>query len=305
DAFRELCVDTEQKELLDDLTDVDDSLLAVIYIDGNDMGNKIKACTEGKEQYPDCVEALRSFSLRTDEIFVKKPLEAIERCLRQKNENESDLIKAGNRKEHKYRKIIGGGDEITIICRAEDAADIVHAYFEELAKMQELAPGKPNASCAGIAIFHSHAPFADVYEIAEACCESGKKRTRESGSTVSYIDFHYCHSGITNELDVLRETQEKDLTARPYSVEKFAEFRKLIRILSHPCIGRSNVKSLGEAIIQGEAAYLLELERLRARDTEGDFTRLIDSAASDEEKKVLKQQIYDASVIFDLWKEDE
>ncbi|MBR1899066.1 MAG: hypothetical protein IJ825_09335 [Oscillospiraceae bacterium] len=305
DAFRELCVDTEQKELLDDLTDVDDSLLAVIYIDGNDMGNKIKACTEGKEQYPDCVEALRSFSLRTDEIFVKKPLEAIERCLRQKNENESDLIKAGNRKEHKYRKIIGGGDEITIICRAEDAADIVHAYFEELAKMQELAPGKPNASCAGIAIFHSHAPFADVYEIAEACCESGKKRTRESGSTVSYIDFHYCHSGITNGLDVLRETQEKDLTARPYSVEKFAEFRKLIRILSHPCIGRSNVKSLGEAIIQGEAAYLLELERLRARDTEGDFTRLIDSTASDEEKKDLKQQIYDASVIFDLWKEDE
>ncbi|MBQ8079432.1 MAG: hypothetical protein IJ236_05725 [Oscillospiraceae bacterium] len=122
---------------------------------------------------------------------------------------------------------------------------------------------------------------------------------------MSYIDFHYCHSGITNGLDVLRETQEKDLTARPYSVEKFAEFRKLIRVLSHPCIGRSNVKSLGEAIIQGEAAYLLELERLRARDTEGDFTRLIDSTASDEEKKDLKQQIYDASVIFDLWKEDE
>ena len=65
------------------------------------------------------------------------------------------------------------------------------------------------------------------------------------------------------------------------------------------------MKSLGEAIIQGEAAYLLELERLRARDTEGDFTRLIDSTASDEEKKDLKQQIYDASVIFDLWKEDE
>ncbi|MCR4646757.1 MAG: hypothetical protein K5695_15335 [Oscillospiraceae bacterium] len=274
-----------------------DSMLAVIYIDGNDMGNKIKKCTEGLTDYTESVKVLRDFSVRTRECFVDAPLRAIEERLAKLNERDAGKPKS---KPHKYRCIISDGDEITLVCRASDAADIVEAYFEALGKTEPLVPGIRNASCAGIAIFHSHAPFADVYQIAEACCESGKKKTRSSGSEVSYIDFHYCHAGITNELDVLREEQEQRYTARPYTVEDFAAFRDLMQILGKRCIGRSNVKSIGETIVRGDGAYQFELERICGRDTDGAFTGLVRAQTPG-----LKEQLYDASIVFDLWAEKE
>ncbi len=260
------------------------SMLAVIYIDGNDMGSKIRECTKGKNSYPECVDALRQFSLNTDRIFVEKPLAAIQTMLNDKGES-------------KYRKIIGGGDEITIICRAEDALDIVEEYFRVLGDSEALAPGIPNASCAGIALFHNHAPFASVYDIAESCCESGKKATRKFGSTISYVDFHYCHSGITNDLEVIRDAQEAEYSFRPYSMETLAEFIRIGKALSSS-IGRSNVKALGEAIIKGEPYYQIEIERIKSRN-KGKFCRLVDEYGENNEK--LRKIIYDISVIYDLW----
>lgn len=260
------------------------------------MGNKIKNCTEGKDDYAECVMALREFSLHTNEYFVDRPISAIERCLRAKNETEADLIAKNPYKAHKYRMIVGGGDEITIICRGSDALDVVKAYFDELSNTPELSPGIPNTSCAGIALFHSHASFADVYEIAESCCESGKKESHKPGNNGGYIDFHYCHSGITNELNVIREEQEADYTLRPYSLDEFEEFISVGRIMRS--VGRSNVKGLGGAVIKGISFFRFEIQRIRSRNYDG-FNELIDTYVNGEEK--LKRMIYDISVVYDLW----
>ena len=273
-----------------------DSILAVIYIDGNDMGNKIKNCTEGKDDYSECVMALREFSLHTNEYFVDRPISAIEQCLRAKNEKDADLIAIAPYKAHKYRMIVGGGDEITIICRGSDALDIVKAYFDELSNTPELSPGIPNTACAGIALFHSHAPFADVYKIAESCCESGKKESHKPNNNNNYIDFHFCHSGITNELEAIRDKQEANYTLRPYSMAMFNEFISIGHILRS--IGRSNVKSLGDAVVKGTSYFRFEIQRIRSRNYDG-FNELIDTYANDEEK--LKKMIYDISVVYDLW----
>lgn len=279
--------DVNTKRLDSLLINDDSSIIAVIYIDGNDMGNKISACTKGKDDYPLCVDALREFSINTDKYFVKQPIEAIKDCLRKKSMSGV---------QHKYRLIIGGGDEITIICCAEDAMDIVTTYFETLEKSAPLAKDKKNASCAGIAFFHSHMPFADVYKIAEECCESGKKHTRNGHSGESYIDFHYCHSGITNNLETLREEQEEKYTNRPYSTEDFAEFRRIGNILRE--IGRGNLKALGESIVKGDSYYQLEVERIKSRFM-GNFAGLVEQYHNDEE--TLKKFIYDISVVYDLW----
>lgn len=273
-----------------------DSILAVIYIDGNDMGNKIKKCTEGKNDYSECVTALREFSINTNEYFVDRPIQAIEQCLRQKNEKNAELIEKHPYKAHKYRLIVGGGDEITIICRGSDTLDIIKTYFEELSDTPELSTGIPNTSCAGIALFHSHAPFADVYNIAESCCESGKKESHKPNNNNNYVDFHYCHSGITNELDVIRDKQEANYTLRPYSIAMFNKFISIGRILNS--IGRSNVKILGDSIIKGDSFYKFEIQRIRAKKI-NEFNKLIDNYAANEDQ--LKRFIYDVSVVFDLW----
>lgn len=276
-----------------------DSILAVIYIDGNDMGNKIKNCTEGKNDYAECVMALREFSLHTDEYFVTRPIVAIEKYLRQRNDAESELISEKPHKAHKYRIIVGGGDEITIICRGSDAMDIVKVYFDELATTPELAAGIPNTSCAGIALFHSHAPFADVYEIAESCCEMGKKESHKPNNNGNYVDFHYCNSGITNELDVIRKEQEASFTLRPYSLNMFDEFIRIGQILH--TIGRTNVKSLGESIVRGNSYYRFDVQRICSRLTENqqEFLTLIEKYIGNEDQ--LKKMIYDISIVYDLW----
>ena len=56
-----------------------------------------------------------------------------------------------------------------------------------------------NYACAGIAIFHSHAPFAAVYDIAEECCENAKKKSRKTGG--NYFDWYFCRSGLTNDME--------------------------------------------------------------------------------------------------------
>jgi len=285
-------------ENLDSLVE-EKSILAVIYIDGNDMGNKIKNCTDGKNDYAECVTALREFSFHTNEYYVTRPIAAIEKYLCARNDAESELISEKPHKAHKYRIIVGGGDEITIICRGSDAMGIVKAYFDELTSTPELAAGIPNTSCAGIALFHSHAPFADVYEIAESCCEMGKKESHKPDNNGNYVDFHYCHSGITNELDVIREKQEATFTLRPYSLNMFDEFSRIGQILS--TIGRSNVKSLGESIVKGDSYYRFDVQRICSRLTkkQQEFLDLIEGYVGNEDQ--LKRIIYDISIVYDLW----
>ena len=294
-AYKKYCKHDEEinSEVLDSLVwdKGEESLLAVIYIDGNAMGKKIKALTEGIDDYDKCVEKLRSFSLDTDSIYVEKPLKAINECLKKKRTDEG--IPADSQL-HKYRKVVGGGDEITIICNARDAKDIVLEYFKSLNSNNTDA--EHHASCAGIAIFHSHDPFSEIYKIAEACCEMGKKATRPE-SRDNYIDFHYCHSGIVNELEVIREKQEKDFTARPYKLEDFEDFCNKAKALSE--IGRQNIKTLRDNIFMGDSYFEFEIMRILSNTKLSNFKKLNDEYENDRDG--FKKLIYDISLVYDLW----
>lgn len=266
-----------------------ESLLAIIYIDGNNMGSKVKKTTEGLTDYTSGVNALRSFSEETNRDFVEKPIKAIEEKL-------TELYNSEN--EHKnrcfYRKVISGGDEITIICNAHAVPAILNTYFETLTAESS------NSACAGVAIFHSHAPFADVYEIAEQSCEMGKKRSHiKENRDKNYIDFHYCHAGITNSLDEIRSRQEAKFTARPYEYstdwKQFCDHGNILK-----SINRSDVKALAEAIVKGDSYYKTELRRIKSRQKKDSlFNKEID-----ENDDRIKRLIYDISIVYDLWFDD-
>lgn len=314
-AYEKFCQPDKatQSENLDSLIweKYDESLLAVIYIDGNAMGNKIKSLTKDITDYDECVNTLRKFSLNTNKIFVDDPLEKIEVLLKKKRDaiDHMDISEEKKKKlkdVHKYRKIVGGGDEITIICNARDAKDIVLEYFRSLKDSTPLVSDSVNASCAGIAIFHSHAPFSEIYKISEACCEKGKEQTRKFESKDNYIDFHYCHSGIVNDLDTIRAEQEEDYTQRPYRIDKFIEFCEDAKILS--CIGRQNIKTLRDNIFRGKSYFEFETERVLSRYPESkfDFKKLVNKYSSQNNNN-FEKFVYDVSVVYDLWfaKEDE
>ena len=269
-----------------------ESLLAIIYIDGNNMGAKLMQALGDEHGYDQCINALRRFSEKTDLDFVDAPIKAVEKMLTEKQ--------AAGISYAKYRRVIAGGDEITLICNARIVPEILDVYFSTLD-----SKNSRNYACAGVAIFHSHAPFADVYEIAEQCCESGKKQSRAYNSEANFIDFHFCRAGITNDMEIVREKQEKGLTARPYrvdvepKVDSYGEFIRLANELNGNSIadktkgiGRANIKELATAVIKGESYYRFEVERINSRFKD------IYIDPKDEKKR---KMIFDIAQVYDLW----
>lgn len=178
----------------------EDSMLAIFYIDGNAMGAKVQACLHGKKNYDDCVNLLREFSKKIQKTFI--------------DDRKKDMLKEDKDKKHyRSRILIGAGDEMTIICRADESYEIIKEYLSKIPS--------PYSSCAGAAIFHSHTPFSDAYRIAEQCCEDTcKNYMKENGLTLANLmDFEYCQGGIGFKLSDIRKENGDDNNSRPWLVE--------------------------------------------------------------------------------------
>lgn len=222
----------------------EDSLLAVVYIDGNAMGARVQKCISNKT-YDASITELRKFSKEIQKVCIDDRLAE---------------LPAENR-----RVVVYAGDEITIICNAHDAFSVACRY------LQNLPEGY--SSCAGISIFHSHTPFADAYRIAEECCESGKKAMKKKEITdVSLLDFHYCQGAIGENLEGIRKLEHHEAMSLPWLISskkgnglngQFVTLKEVKEIRTKLDIfGRSNVKGLLEPAQNSEAAFMMEIRRI-------------------------------------------
>ena len=186
----------------------EDSMLAIFYIDGNAMGAKVQACLQGKKNYDDCVNLLREFSKKIQKTFIDD---------RKKDMLKEDEKQSSDKKHFRSRILIGAGDEMTIICRADESYEIIKEYLSKIPS--------PYSSCAGAAIFHSHTPFSDAYRIAEQCCEDTcKNYMKDNGLTLANLmDFEYCQGGIGFKLSDIRKENGDDDNSRPWLVESNVE----------------------------------------------------------------------------------
>lgn len=214
----------------------DSSLLAVVHIDGNNMGKRIRTIMEDKKDYSDAVRAMRKISLNIRDGFGEafgEMSDYIDREL-------SDRIKA-DRKGKLYRKLILAGDDVTFICNAFAAIDAVSVFLKSVGKRkmyeeEGLTEEKNHekyglSACGGISYFNSHFPFSDAYEVAEACCGNAKKRAKleccrdSAGNTGSFLDWQLCVHISAADLENYRDkhyvTAENgtSMLARPYYVE--------------------------------------------------------------------------------------
>lgn len=289
------------KNEVNNLDGLDEGMLAVIYVDGNSMGEHLKKAVpeeEGKTKtYDEGVQQLREFSNDVNNCFVVKTTEAITKYIKSQNSKNG------------FRQVIGGGDEITIICNAEIALDVVKVYFKALEDANhERLSRDSNATvyhaCAGISIFHAQSPFSIAYEIAEAACESAKKKAKtvEPKNPENYFDFYYCHAGIVTDFDTLREREEK-VTNRPYKVENATELFSCYKPLLQRA-GRANVKAVGAAVRKSIVDYKVEAKRINAYISKykSDSTgKKMFAFGNDEEIKEEMKTISDMSEYYDLW----
>ena len=289
----------------------EDSLLAVVYIDGNNMGSKVGQClAESSDDYNSCIKALRKFSAEIQSNYVDVPKKCIDELL---NEKSNAIV----------RMVVFAGDEMSFVCRAEDALDAVKAYFDGLHKNEE--KNEIRSSCAGITIFHSHAPYAEAYKIAEECCENGKKRMKDNKETdTCYIDYQYCQGGLGMDLHTIRDIETKNLVSKPWlysgefgikakAEEKFP-FSEVLAVVNalNKMKARTNIKGLVNAAKESLEKFDMEMERIYAhmkKDLQNDpmIQYLFKSEDLKEEKLTgikgnrRRKLVYDIGTAYDIW----
>ncbi len=211
----ELCLKCFGKSLMkeqyayniEDITENND-WVAVIHVDGNGLGQIVQAI--GKDS--------RSFKYFSEELekVTEKAAQAAYNAVKDKFQKSRKIP---------IRPIILGGDDLTLVCRADIALDYTKAFFasfEESSYKQLneiLKKGKLQfenlTACAGIAFVKSSYPFHYAVKLAESLClrakEDAKKEHRlVKGLAPSCLMFHKVQDSFVEVYELIKE---RELTA--------------------------------------------------------------------------------------------
>ena len=179
--------------------------IAIIHADGNGLGQVVQ-------------------TIGTDEKLFKDFSESLDEATKNAAVNAYDSVK-GNFDETKFipiRPIVLGGDDFTVICRADIALD----YVTEFIRQFEVESGfvsdygklgfKHLTACAGIAYIKSSFPFYYGYELAEVLCSRAKKDAKaalKAGELAkSCLMFHKVQDSFTEDWEAI---VQRELTPQP------------------------------------------------------------------------------------------
>lgn len=299
----------ETIKLLDDLITKkgEESLLAVVHADGNNMGSKISEMLTDKKDYDSCVNIMREFTADTAKAFGKSGLDAMQKCQQQLKEDYKDKY---DEKAFFFRKIIADGDDMTFVCNARFVMDYVRAYLEAVQNYNNKGEKEWRySSCAGICIFHSHYPFARAYSLTEQACESAKKNVHgECIKEESWVDFHYIHNGVGGDIDQIREHQGvSGCMARPWRIgtkantdrKDYSTLQILADIMKENGVSRSDIKTIGSELEDSYSYGKFELNRVYGHHR--NLQNEIKEKLKIDKEEDLLPIIYDLSEVYDLW----
>lgn len=168
---------------------------AIIHADGNGLGAMIASMNKNLKTDDEIIKAYKEFSTNLD----KATTNAYETA-----------TKGINPKS--IRKVILGGDDITIICDANIALDFANKFLKEFEKeTKDLMGGDGLTACAGIAYCNHKYPFHYAVNLAESLCSYSKKHSKEINKDLapSSLMFHNIQSSNFTDFG---EYIDKELT---------------------------------------------------------------------------------------------
>lgn len=297
-----------------------DSMLAVVHIDGNNMGLRIQDLIKGKANYNEAVNQMRKISYHINHSFKN----VFDEMMKKFN---------GITEEDHYfvRKILVAGDDITYVCNASIALASIEYFCRKVSRLTMTGGTDPESIekygfsvCAGAAFINSHFPFSIGYEVAEECCRSAKKRAKDpdymdNGRIGNFVDFHICKNVHAQNLKLMRQQEYQIggsylLLTRPYYIatetegklerlnkeifafHRFKEFAKHFR--NEENMPGSFVKDLRNTYAQGKNQMELLINFLKSREWKfpnGDC----DAFHRDKNKTVHTAKWYDALELLD------
>ncbi len=300
----------------------EDSFVAVVHLDGNDMGRILQEKIAGFEDYQHSVGEMRKLSKAITDLYrdiFKKLVKEINDQIKDPQTSPYAVKRIGGKDEYilPIRPLILDGDDITFICTGRLGIALAAAFLRRLASTSN-AGFQPSA-CAGVALVPSHFPFNIAYEMAESCCSNAKARRRKLNDTAGYLDFHIGHGAHIKDVPDWREEEYGgyrdgySLLKRPYRIpaqrdeEHQPSFDRLDSLLANPPFGagivegkdevwpRSRLKALYEAYRTGPEQVAFLLEELASR---GHSLPASIRPAFDEQGETY---MYDALELMDLY----
>ncbi len=179
------------------------SKIAIIHADGNGLGAMIASMSQNATSDKEVKNMYKTFS--------ENLKEATEYAI-----NEAEKVVPNL----KLRRVIVGGDDLTVICNANSALEFTYEYlyyFEK--KTKEIFKNDGLTACAGIAYCNHKYPFHYAVNLAESLCKESKKHSKKINEALapSSLMFHNIQSSsYTNYADYI----ESELTLRPFEAEE-------------------------------------------------------------------------------------
>ncbi|NPA60374.1 MAG: hypothetical protein GXO30_07960 [Epsilonproteobacteria bacterium] len=204
--------------------------VAVIHADGNKMGlmlqqmNKdLKAKEDGEIQ-----KIFKEFS----HAITKSTNSAVEKAFIETFDTNSETIK--------FRPIVIGGDDVTVICDANRALEFTKAFLEAFedntkknfkeSNLDKYA--KKLTACAGISFCNSKFPFHYAVDLAEHLCSYAKEKSNREASCLA---FHNIQSSFVEDYQtyIKQELTTKEgieLLFAPYFIKHEPKIETLIEL---------------------------------------------------------------------------
>lgn len=222
---------------IDDIVSGKSPYIAVIHADGNDLGATLMRIKEFIKASPDDAAKIYSgFSAAIEETTVAAVRAACEATVFAEYRK---TVEKNPKAKIAARPIVLGGDDLTIIIRADLAVTFTEKFLEAFEKgSKEILDkhlgffkieGRPEylTACAGIAYVKKAYPFSSAYHMAETLCDHTKRvakaaRQQAGGDYVpSSLTFHRITTSMAESFGTVKR---QELTGRGHAGKEPVKF---------------------------------------------------------------------------------
>lgn len=195
------------------------SYIAVVHIDGNNMGKRFQAVAEANRgDNAAYIEELYRLSRAVQERSTTA-LRAVTAALigSEKDGKFGGVVPVHSEPGQSYlpfRPIVFGGDDATFVCEGRLGLALAEIYLKALASEPLPGPragelGEPLYARAGVAMVKTHFPFSRSYELAGQLCHTAKQalEDRVPDGKGCIIDWHFSTTGVISSLSTLRDQE--------------------------------------------------------------------------------------------------
>ena len=281
--------------LAEDLNDLgcsggEKSFVAVVHIDGNSMGNRVRNLKEkygsqcGREGWERFKKKYRQFCDSTDRDYkavFDEMVHIIIQNIESGNFSDLNLKQKNGKKILPIRKIILAGDDVCFACDGRIGLECANIFLKRLMSIKNPLDDEPYYAAAGVCIVHSKFPFYRAYNVAEGMCRSAKHFIAENAESpegegrAAAIDWHIDFGEMEGSVSELKKNyiakDNTNLLLRPYYVGGgkiicYDSFKKILTSLQkeRAYIPRSKMKRLREALKKGKTAseYFIRFNKI-------------------------------------------